>query len=74
MSITAFLYWLQISKLLDQGTENEYYFKQKVAFAANFIVQSTLSIADIAMGLAVGAKVSRSGDLVFPCVFAMTAG
>lgn len=72
--MAVFTYWLRVSKLSDQGTENEHYFKQKVIFAASFIVQITMSTADIAIGCAIAAKVSKSGDLRGLCVFAITAG
>ena len=74
MNIAIFYRLLKVSKALDQGTRNEQYFKQKVALTASMIVQTSMTAADIAIGLVVAGKVSEKGNLAATCALAYIAG
>ena len=74
MNAAIFYRLLKVSQLSNQGTENEQYFKRKVALIASFILQSTMAAAAIAIGGVVAGKVSDKGNLAALCALAIIAG
>jgi len=74
MNAAIFYRLLKVTKLVDQGTKNEQYFKRKVAFVASLILQFFMTAADISMGGVVAGKVSEKGDLAGPCALGIIAG
>ena len=74
MNAAIFYRLLKVSKAPDQGTRNDQYFKQKVAYTMSMILQTTMTAADLAIGGVVAGEVSAKGDLVAPCALAFIAG